>query len=110
MDGHGIQTDARPKQERLVVAQTHVHAIDGGVRKQARILLQGAVVQPVEGLLAQFHGPDVHRTGREDGQRRFGVDESAGDLTDGAIAANGKDRIIFFQQPPDGQRLWHDCR
>ncbi len=97
LDGHGVQPDAGPEQEGLVIAQAHVHAAHGGIRQDLGILGQGIGAEgPFEEAQAELGGEDVHGAGGEHAQGGIGADEAVGDLADGAVAADGEDRVELF--------------
>lgn len=95
-DGVGVEPDACPEEEGVVVAVADIHILRFDVGEEAGVFAQVAGAPPTEGFLSLFECPDVGCSGGEDGEGGFGVDQSAGDLPDGAVAADGEDRIVFL--------------
>src|SRR3990172_6400297 len=75
VDGLRIQANAGPQQERMVVAQAHIHALWFYICKQFRILAQSPPIEQAKRLLSLLESPDVGGARRQYGQRSLCVEQ-----------------------------------
>ena len=98
VNGQRIQPDARPHHERILVARADINRVDGRVGEQGGVLLQHPGMRPRERTQTEFDAPHVRRARRQDAQRGLAAAQTVDHVANGAIAADGKDRISFLRR------------